>query len=164
MPSFDIVSKVDLQEVDNIVNSVVREIGNRYDFKNVQFSVEFNRKESKIILNAAGEYALGQLQAALKTYAVRREVDARSFDFQTPEKASGDSLRQTVVIKQGIDKELAKKITKIIKDTKYKVQAAICDDEVRVTGKQIDDLQAVIALLKGTTEVELPLQFINFRS
>lgn len=164
MPSFDIVSKVDLQEIDNIVNSVQREIGNRYDFKNVLFEMEFNRKEAKITVNTASDYNLEQVQNALKTFAVRRGIDPRSFDLQTPEKSSGNNLRQVIGIKQGIDKETAKNLVKLIKDTKFKVQASICEDEVRVSGKKIDDLQAVIQFLKERQDLELPLQYINFRS
>lgn len=164
MPSFDVVSKVDLQEVDNVVNAVQREIGNRYDFKNVLFELEFNRKDAKITINTASDYNLEQVQNSLKTFAVRRNLDPRIFDFQTPEKSSGNNLRQCVVIRQGIDKENAKQIVKLIKDSKFKVQASIYEDEVRVSGKQIDDLQAVIQFLKAQQGLTLPLQYINFRN
>jgi uncharacterized protein YajQ (UPF0234 family) len=162
MPSFDIVSKIDLQEVDNAVNLVMREIGNRYDFKNVKWSIELDKKETKITLNAESEYCLEQVQNSLKGSFVRRGLDPKALDFQTTEKASGASLRQAVKIKQGVDQPTAKKIVKEIKDRKMKVQASIQGEEVRVTGKKIDDLQEIIAMVKSMG-LDLPLQYINFR-
>ena len=162
MPSFDIVSKIDLQEIDNAVNIVMKEIGNRYDFKNVKWSIEFDKKETKIVINAESEYCLEQIKGSLIGAATKRKVDAKAFDFCTPEKASGASLRQFVKIKQGVDQETAKKIVKEIKERKMKVQSSIQGDEVRVSGKKIDDLQEIIALIKGMN-LNIPLQYINFR-
>ena len=162
MPSFDVVSKIDLQEVDNAVNGVNREIGNRYDFKAVKWSIELNKKEKEIVLNAESDYCLEQIQNSLKSCFVKRGLDPISLDFQKEEKASGSSLRQTVKIKEGIDQESAKQITKYFKQSKLKVQASIQGDEVRVSGKSRDDLQTAIQEIKNLN-LSLPLQFINFR-
>ncbi len=162
MPSFDIVCKVDLQEVDNVINSVLRELTNRYDFKGAKFSVELNNKDNQIIVNAPDDYKLGQIGESLRGYGVKRGIDPKSFEFEKEERASGDSLRQVVKIKQGIDGESAKQITKYIKDKKMKVQASIRGNEVRVESKKRDDLQQVMAEVK-TISLPLPLQFINFR-
>lgn len=162
MPSFDIVSKIDLQEIDNAVNSVMREIGNRYDFKGAKFTIEFKSKDNLINLTADSDYRLGAIRDSLKVFATKRGIDSRAFDFQKEEKAGGDTLRQEVKLRNGIEQEIAKKIVKHVKDTKMKVQASIKGDEVRVDGKKRDDLQEAIALLKAAN-FEIPLQFINFR-
>jgi uncharacterized protein YajQ (UPF0234 family) len=162
MPSFDIVSKIDLQEMDNAVNSVLRELTNRYDFKGAVFGVELKTKDSLITIHAEDNYKLGAIRDSLKVFATKRGIDARAFDFQKEEKASGNSLRQEVKLRNGIEQEIAKKITKYIKDSKLKVQASIKGDEVRLDGKKRDDLQEAINLLR-TANFEVPLQFINFR-
>ena len=162
MPSFDIVSKIDLQEVDNAFNLVIREIGNRYDFKNVKWSINFDKKDTKIEINADSDYCLEQIQGSLKGAFIKRGMEAKALDFCDPEKASGASLRQFVKIKQGVDQDTAKKIVKEIKAKKMKVQASIQGDEVRVTGKKIDDLQEVISLAKSM-DMNIPLQYVNFR-
>lgn len=162
MPSFDIVSKINLQEIDNAVNSVLRELSNRYDFKGVKFSIELKTKENLINLAAEGDYQLGQIRDSLKVFATKRGIDYRAFDFQKEEKAGGNSLRQEVKLRNGIEQEIAKKIVKQIKDSKLKVQASIKGDEVRVDGKKRDDLQDAINLLRSAN-YEIPLQFINFR-
>jgi uncharacterized protein YajQ (UPF0234 family) len=162
MPSFDIVSNVDLQEVDNAVNSVMRELGNRYDFKGAKFTLEIISKDNQIIINAPDAYKLGQIQESLRSSGVKRGIDPKSFEFEKEEKASGDSLRQTVKIKQGIDSDTAKQITKYIKDKKMKVQASIRGTEVRVESKKRDDLQQVMAEVRAM-KIEVPVQFINFR-
>lgn len=163
MPSFDIVSQIDFQEVDNAVNTVVREIGNRYDFKNVHWSIEIKKQEKHIEINADSDYCLEQIQGSLKAAFVKKKLDPRALDFQDPEKASGKTLRQFVKIKEGIDQENAKKITKAVKQAKMKkIQASIQGDELRVSGKKRDDLQAAIQLVKDLN-LPLPLQFVNFR-
>ena len=162
MPSFDIVSQIDYQEVLNAINGVQREIGNRYDFKNVKWSLELDKKEKHMIATAESDYALDQIQSSLKDCFVKRKLDTKALDFQTPEKASGNSLRQTIKIKEGIEQEMAKKITKAIKDSKMKVQTSIQGQELRVSGKSKNDLQSTIQLVKDLN-LELPLQFINFR-
>lgn len=163
MPSFDIVSKIDLQELDNAINSVLRELTNRFDFKGAKFSVELNNKEKEVVINAEDEYKLSQIQASLRVFCTKRGIDVRALEFGKEEKASGNSFRQVVKIKQGLDQEAAKTVVKLIKDQKMKVQASIKGDEVKVDGKKIDDLQEVIALLKKS-DLSLPLQFINFRN
>lgn len=162
MPSFDIVSQIDYQEVLNAINGVQREIGNRYDFKNVKWSLELDKKEKCMVATAESDYALDQIQSSLKGCFVKRKLDIKALDFQTPEKASGNSLRQTIKIKEGIEQEMAKKITKAIKDSKMKVQTSIQGQELRVSGKSKNDLQSTIQLVKDLN-LELPLQFINFR-
>lgn len=162
MPSFDIVCKVNMQEVDNAVNSVLRELTNRYDFKGAVFSLEIDNKENKINISAEDEYKLKQIGESLRVYCTKRGIDVTALDFEKEEKASGKGLRQSVKIKQGIDQESAKKIVKQIKDKKIKVQASIRGDEVRVEGKKRDDLQEVMAEVRAMN-IGLPTQFINFR-
>lgn len=160
MPSFDIVSETDLQEVDNALQNVTREIGTRYDFKGSKCAVE--RKEAIITVTADDEYKRDQIEQMLKAHITRRKLDAKALDFGKPEPASGNTLRQTVTVKQGVDKDASKAIIKAIKESKMKVQASIQGEEIRVTGKKRDDLQEAIALVKSL-ELELPLQYKNFR-
>ena len=160
MPSFDIVSKTDLAEVDNALAGIGREIAQRFDFKGSKCSL--TRKESEITVLADDEPKLKQLQDLLKVYFTRRQVDPKALDFKPQERAAGDTLRQLVLVKQGIDQTLAKTLVKEIKDSKIKVQVSIQGDELRVTGKKRDDLQEVIALVKKLP-VDQPLQYVNFR-
>ncbi len=160
MPSFDIVSRTDLDEVDNAVQGAAREIATRFDFKGSNCSYE--RKEAAITLKADDDYKLEQMQGLLRGYMVRRKLDAGALDFGKTEKASGNSLRQVVTVKQGIERELAQKIVKEIKGAKMKVQAAIQGDELRVSGKKRDDLQTAMDLIKGL-KIGQPLQYVNFR-
>ena len=160
MPSFDIVSRTEIPEVDNAVQGAMREIGTRFDFKGSSSSIE--RNDQTLVIRADDEMKLKQVQELLRGYLAKRKVDAGAFDFQTPEKAFGDSLRQTVVIKQGVERELAQQITKMIKGMKTKMQVAIQGDELRVSGKKRDDLQAAIALIKES-KISHPLQYVNFR-
>jgi uncharacterized protein YajQ (UPF0234 family) len=160
MPSFDIVSKVDLAEVDNALAGIAREVGTRYDFKDSKSAI--TRQEGALIVLADDELKLKQLHELLKGHMTRRKVDAGALDFKAPEKASGNMLRQTVALRQGIDKELAKRLVREIKDSRLKVQAAIQGEELRVSGKKRDDLQAAITLLRAL-KIEQPLQYVNFR-
>jgi uncharacterized protein YajQ (UPF0234 family) len=160
MPSFDVVSKVDLQEVDNAVNSVLREVEQRYDFKGSKCNVK--RDDHEITVLADTNYMLEQIQDMLKVHFLRRKVDPKSLDFEKPEMASGNALRQKITVKQGIDSDTAKIITKDIKSSKLKVQASIRGEEVRIDGKKRDDLQEAMAHIK-TLNIEIPVQFINFR-
>lgn len=160
MPSFDVVSKTDLNEVDNALHNIEREIATRFDFKNSKSKIE--RAESILTLNADDQPKLKQMHELLKAHMVRRKIDPSALEFKDPERAAGDMVRQEIVIKQGIDRELAKQIVKAIKDGKLKVQAAIQGDELRISGKKRDDLQEAIALIR-TLKVEQPLQFVNFR-
>lgn len=161
MPSFDITSKTDVSEVDNALNGISREISQRFDFKGSSCTIE--RSDNEITILADDDLKLKQMHELLKVHFTRRKLDPGACDFKTPEKASGNKVRQAIVIKQGIDKELAKKIVKDIKGSKLKVQVAIQGDELRVTGKKIDDLQAAIAHVKDMG-IEQPLQYDNFRS
>ena len=160
MPSFDIVSRTEIQEVDNAIQNAMREIGTRFDFKGSSSSIE--RTDESILIKADDEMKLKQVQELLRGHMAKRKVEVGAFDFQKPEKAFGDSLRQTVAIKQGVERELAQKIVKTIKGMKAKVQVAIQGDEVRVSGKKRDDLQAAIDLIKDS-EISQPLQYVNFR-
>ncbi|MGK9169062.1 YajQ family cyclic di-GMP-binding protein [Inquilinus limosus] len=160
MPSFDIVSKTDLTEVDNAIAGVTREVAQRFDFKGSKCSIE--RSDNTLTILANDDLKLKQMHELLRGYFARRKLDAGALDFKAPEKASGNMVRQEVVVKQGIDRDLAKTIIKAIKDSKQKVQAAIQGDELRVSGKKIDDLQATIALVRGL-KIEQPLQYLNFR-
>lgn len=163
MPSFDVVSQIDYQEVLNAINGVQREIGNRYDFKNIKWSLDLDKKEKQLIITAENDYCLGQIHNSLKGCFVKRNLDSRALDFKEPEKATGNTLRQTVKIKEGIEQEISKKITKAIKDSKIKVQASIQGQELRINGKNRDDLQEAIQLIKNLN-LDLPLQYINFRN
>jgi uncharacterized protein YajQ (UPF0234 family) len=160
MPSFDIVSKTDLAEVDNAVQNVLREVETRYDFKGS--SCDLEHKDGVLTVKADDDLKLKQMQELIRGHMTRRSIDHGVLDFQTPEQAAGQSVRQTVLVKQGIDKELAKKIVKDIKGTKMKVQVAIQGDELRVTGKKRDDLQEVIQFVKGL-KLKQPVQYENFR-
>jgi len=160
MPSFDIVSRVEMAEVDNAIAGVTREIGQRFDFKGSQSSVK--REEAGLVILADDALKLKQMHELLKGHLTRRKVDAGVLDFVEPEKAAGNTLRQTVKLRQGIDRELAKKLVTAIKDSKLKVQATIQGDELRVSGKKRDDLQAAIAQIRAI-KLEQPLQFVNFR-
>lgn len=161
MPSFDIVSEVDLQEVDNAVNQAIKEIQQRYDFRGSKSEIQWDKKE--ITLLGDDEYKMGAMKDVLQSKLHRRGIDINSLEFSEIEPAGGQMLRQKVKILQGIDKEIAKDIIKAIKDSKLKVQAQIMDDKVRVTSKSIDDLQSTIAFVKSRG-FKVPLQFNNMRS
>lgn len=160
MPSFDIVSKTDRAEVENAVAGVRREIETRFDFKGSNCTI--TRTDDQVLLQADDAQKLDQMQELLRIYITRRKLDIGALDFREPEKATGGSLRQTVQIKQGIDAELARTITRAIKDAKLKVQAAVQGDELRITGKKRDDLQGAIAFVRAMA-ITQPLQYINFR-
>jgi len=160
MPSFDIVSKTDLTEVDNALRNIEREIATRFDFKGSKCRIE--RQEATLTIHADDQPKLKQMHELLKAHLVRRRVDPSALDFKDPERAAGDTVRQVVMVKQGIDRELAKRLVKEIKDSKLKVQAAIQGDELRISGKKRDDLQAAIAHIRAL-KIEQPLQFVNFR-
>ena len=160
MPSFDIVSKIDLPEVDNAIANMTREMSQRYDFKNSTSRVELKGEE--ILLNADDDLKLKQMHELLQGHLARRKIDTGVIDYQAPEKAAGQAVRQKALIRQGIGRDLAKKIVKEIKDGKFKVQVTVQGDELRVTGKKRDDLQTVIQHLKGLS-LEQPLQYVNFR-
>jgi uncharacterized protein YajQ (UPF0234 family) len=160
MPSFDIVSKTDLAEIDNALANMTREMSQRYDFKGSQSRIE--RKDQEITINADDELKLKQMHELLQGHLARRKIELGVLDYKAVEKAAGQAVRQKALIRQGIDRELAKRIVKEVKDGKFKVQVSVQGDELRVSGKKRDDLQAVIQHVKGLS-VELPLQYVNFR-
>ena len=135
MPSFDVVSRVDMQEMDNAVNQVKKEIATRFDFRGSKTRIDLDRKEAKIEVLTEDDMKLRAIKDMLIAKVVRRAIEAQALVFGTPEKAGGDMLRQVVTITNGIDIETARKVVKLVKDTKLKVQAAIQGDEVRITGK-----------------------------
>ena len=161
MPSFDIVSKVDVQEIDNAINQARKEIDQRYDFKGTHN--EINLEKDAIVLLGADDYKLDAVIDVLKGKLVRRNVSPKCLDYGKKEPASGGAVRQRVAIVQGVSTEKGKEIIKFIKDTKLKVQAQIMDDQVRVSGKKIDDLQEVIQAVKGH-DFGIELQFVNMRA
>ena len=160
MPSFDIVSKVDMQEVDNAVNQTVKEIAQRYDFKGSKSQVTLEKDAIKVL--ADDDFRLKAIIDILQSKTIKRGVSLKSLDYGKAETASGGMVRQNIAIRQGIAKEKGKELCAIIKETKLKVQAQIQEDQVRVTGKNIDDLQEIIQLLKGK-DLDVELQYINFR-
>ncbi|MCB0772902.1 MAG: YajQ family cyclic di-GMP-binding protein [Flavobacteriales bacterium] len=163
MASFDILSKVDPQLLDNAVNSAKREIENRYDLRGTSSNVELDRKALTIKLSTEDHLKLDAILNILLERSTKQKVDVKSFDLSEEPVPSGKLLYRTVKVKQGIDRETAKKVVKFIKGTGLKVQAQIMDDTVRVTGKKIDDLQAVMNSVRGE-DFELPLQFDNMKS
>ena len=160
MPSFDIVSKTDLAEVDNALNSAMREISTRYDFKNSQSKTI--RESDEIELVAEDQYKIEQVQQIFRTHLVKRKVSTGAFDFSKIEDARGGMLRQKSKIIQGIEREVSQKINKVIKDSKFKLQVAIRGEEIRVSGQKRDKLQDAIQMIKNM-DIKQPLQFINFR-
>jgi len=162
MPTFDVVSRVDLQEMDNAVNLVKKEVSTRYDFRGSKTAIEFLRKDGKITFLTEDDMKLRALKEMLIAKVVKRGIDVLALDWGKPERAGGDMLRQEVGIANGIDADTARKVAKAVKDTKLKVQAAIQGEEVRVSGKNRDDLQGVISALRGQ-DFGVPLQFVNMR-
>jgi uncharacterized protein YajQ (UPF0234 family) len=160
MPSFDVVSRVDPQEVDNAVNQARKEIGQRYDFKGTK--TEIRIEENALHIVSDDDFKVKSVVDVLQSKLVRRGVALKALVYGKIEPAAGGLSKQTITVQQGIETEKAKHIVKLIKDNKLKVQAQIQGDEVRVSGKKRDDLQAVIQLLKAQ-DLDLPLQFTNFR-
>ena len=163
MPAFDIVSEVDMQEVDNAVNQASKEISNRFDFKGSKSTLEFDKEKKEIKILADDDMKLRSIHQVLGQKLIKRSVDLSCLEYGNEDEVSGGMIRQVAKLKQGLEKPDAKKIVKLIKDSKLKVQAQIQDEQVRVTGKKIDDLQSVIATLKSS-DLKLPLQFVNMRS
>ena len=160
MPSFDIVSEIDKHELRNAVDQANKEVTTRYDFKGTDSSFEL--KDSIVTMKTESDFQLNQMYDMLLQKANRRGIDVKCMDLQDPD-VQLKSAKQVVEMREGLDAPLAKKIIKAIKDSKLKVQAANQGDSVRVTGKKRDDLQAVMQLLKGMEEIDMPLQFNNFR-
>ena len=160
MPSFDVVSRLDHQEIDNAIGNATREITTRYDFKGSDTSIE--KKENSIVVTTDDEMKAGQVNDMLVTHFVRRKVDPLCLKKKELEKAGGNKIRQTYALIEGIEQTLCKKITADVKSSKLKVQIKINGNELRVDGKKKDDLQSVMQLI-GDSNTGIPVQFINFR-
>jgi uncharacterized protein YajQ (UPF0234 family) len=164
MPSFDLVSKVDLQTLDNAVNTVKKEISNRFDFKDSHVNVELNKKDLVVIIEVESDMKLQQVLDVMISRTIKQGLEAQIYDFEAKAAhQSGKTWKKEIPVRNGLKQEDAKKIVKLIKDAGLKVQAAIMDDIVRVTGKKIDDLQAVISASKGWN-LGIPLQYVNMKS
>ncbi|HEX7572448.1 MAG TPA: YajQ family cyclic di-GMP-binding protein [Bacteroidota bacterium] len=160
--SFDIVSEVNLQETDNAINQARKEIAQRYDFKGSKSSIDLDLKEKKIAVASDDDFKLKAVVDILQNKMIKRGVPLKALDYGPVEPASGGTVRQTIGLRVGIDKENARLIVKMIKETKLKVQAQIMDDQVRVSGKVKDDLQAVMKLIRDA-ELKFAVQFTNYR-
>jgi cyclic-di-GMP-binding protein len=160
--SFDIVSEVNMQEVDNAINQARKEIGQRYDFKDSQSSIELNQKDKALVLISDDEFKLKSVLDVLQNKMIKRAVPVKALDYGTVEPAANSTVRQTIRLRVGIDKENAKLIVKMIKDSKLKVQAQIMEDQVRVSGKSKDDLQSVMKLIQSA-DLKFATQFSNYR-
>jgi len=161
MPSFDVVSQLNLQEVDNALNQARKEIVQRYDFKDTATIIDWDKKE-KISIESTDEFKVNAVDDVLREKLARRQVALKAVDFGTIEPGPNGRAKQEIKLKQGIDSDKAREIVKLVKDTKIKVQAQIMGDQVRVSGKKRDDLQAAIQTIRGH-DFDLPLQFVNFR-
>jgi uncharacterized protein YajQ (UPF0234 family) len=162
MPSFDIVSRIDLQEVDNAVNITKKAILSRYDFRGSKTEITLDKKEKKIRVTTEDDMKMKAVQETLVENLVRRKVDTQCLEPKENQMVAHGMIQREIVIKEGVDSENARNIVKMIKEKKLKVQAAIQENQVRVTGKQIDDLQAVIQMLRGA-KLSIPLQFVNMQ-
>lgn len=163
MPSFDIVSKVDLQTLDNAINSVEKEIKNRFDFKGNHVVIDLNKKDFKLNMEADSEMKLSQIIDVLISKSVKQGLAGEIYDLTKEPYQSGKVVKKEIQVRNGISQEDAKKIVKLIKDGNFKVQASIMDDIIRVSGKKIDDLQAVIQATKGWN-LGLALQYVNMKN
>ena len=160
MPSFDVVSRLDYQEIDNAIGNATREITNRYDFKGSDTSIE--RKENEITVITDDELKLNQVHDLIVTHLVRRKVDPLTLSKKSMEKAGGNKVRQLYNLIEGIEQSIAKKITADVKSSKIKVQIKINGNELRVDGKKKDDLQSVMQMIEDSN-IGIPIQFVNFR-
>ena len=163
MPKFDIVSKLDMQEVDNAINMVSRDISNRYDFRGSKTNIILDKGQKQITIEADNTMQLAAVVDMLKSRAINRKVSLKVFKFHDEESAAGTSIRQKVSLREGIDRDRAKMINKMIKDKKLKVQSQIQGEQLRVSGKKIDDLQSVISMLKEAN-LDIALQYVNMKS
>jgi cyclic-di-GMP-binding protein len=160
--SFDVVSEVNLQEVDNAANQARKEIAQRYDFKGSKSSIDLNLKEKTFTILSDDEFRLKSVVDILQSKLIKRGVPIKALAYGTVEPSGGGTVRQVITLRVGIDKENAKRIVKIVKDTKLRVQAQIMEDQVRISGKVKDDLQAVMKMLREA-ELEFAVQFTNYR-
>ena len=162
MPSFDIVNKINIQDLDNAINAANREIVNRYDFKGSDSTVELDKKSLHVTIVTEDEMRMDNIEKIIITRLVKQKIDTKCLDFGKDRYAAGRMIRKDLVINEGINKEKVKKIVKTIKEMKLKVQPQIMEDQIRVTGKKINDLQSVIATCKAGN-FDVPLQFINMK-
>jgi len=160
--SFDIVSEIDLQEADNAVNQALKEIHQRFDLKDSNTSVDLNKKEKNIIINSRDDYSLRSSIDILQTKFIRRGISIKALKLNEPEPTGGGRLKQKIDLQSGISKENTKKITTLIKNSKLKVTAQIQDEQVRVQGGKIDDLQSIIKLIREA-DFDFPTQFVNIK-
>ncbi|MFZ0453137.1 MAG: YajQ family cyclic di-GMP-binding protein [Ignavibacteriaceae bacterium] len=160
--SFDIVSEIDLQEADNAVNQAVKEIHQRYDLKDSATAIELNKKDKNISINTKDDYSLKAGIDILQTKFIRRGISIKALKLNEPEPAAGGRIKQVINLQSGISKDNAKKITKMVKDSKLKVNAQVQDEQVRVQGSKIDDLQEVIKMVKEA-DLDFPTQFVNMK-
>jgi len=162
VPSFDIVSRIDLAELDNALNNTRKQVASRYDFRNSKTEINFDRKEKKLHIITEDKMKMEAIKEMLQAHAAKRGIEIKSLKFGDFLPGAQANIKCEVTIREGIDQDNAKKMVKLIKDTKMKVQASIQGDELRVSGNKIDDLQAVMQLLRGNPG-ELPLQFVNMK-
>ena len=162
MPSFDIVNKIDHQLLDNAINTARKEIITRYDFRDSKSTIELDKKTLNIHVLSESEMKIEAIEDVIRSRMIKQKLDPMCLDFGKERYASGNMMKKDIRIKEGIDKETAKKIVKKIKDSRLKVEAQIMDEQVRVNGKKIDDLQAAIALVRNS-DFEVPLQFVNMK-
>jgi uncharacterized protein YajQ (UPF0234 family) len=162
MPSFDIVNKIDIQTLDNAINVAIKDITNRYDFKGSKSNIELDKKLLNIHILTESEMRIEAIEDTIRSRMIKQGLNPLALDFGKEQYASGNLLKKDIKVKQGIDKETAKKIVKHIKDLKLKVEAQIMDEQVRVTGKKIDELQAVISRIRNAN-FEIPVQFVNMK-
>lgn len=163
MPSLDIVSRIDFAELDNAINNTKKAIMNRFDFRNSKYEIELNKKDKKIHIQAEDDGKQAAIREMFINAAIKRGLDMKSFEFGECEPGPAGNSKRDVKLRDGLEGELAKKITKLIKESKIKVQASIQGDEVRLSGKQIDDLRSCMTLL-NQSGLELPLQYVNMKS
>ncbi|NDA61150.1 MAG: YajQ family cyclic di-GMP-binding protein [Chitinophagia bacterium] len=163
MPSFDIASEVDMQTLDNAINTVKKEISNRYDFRGTPVEITLDKKQYLITVEVESDMKMNQVIDVIISKGMKQGIDANAFDFSKDAYPSGKIIKKEIKVQNGLKQEDAKKIVKMIKDSGFKVQAAIMDDIVRVTGKKIDDLQEVIASCRNMG-IGVPLQFVNMKS
>ena len=163
MASFDIVSKIDIQKLDNAINTAIKEISTRYDFYDSKSTIELDKKELNLHIVTENDMRMDAIEGIIITRMVKQGLDTRCLDFGKEKYAAGAQIKKDIKVKNGIEKEPAKELVKKIKATSFKVQTSIMDDQIRVSGKKIDDLQSLIAELKKM-DTGLPLQYENFRN
>ncbi len=164
MPSLDIVSRVDHQEIDNAVNNTRKALAQRFDFRGSKTQLTYDRKAGHLSMLTEDKMKMEAVREMFLQAAAKRKIELRAFDFAAPEPAAGGDLKRTVTVREGLSQDLAKHIVKAIKATKMKVQASIQGDEVRLSGKKIDDLRACMDLLRADERIDVPLQFVNMKS